>query len=75
MKNKPEKKRKMESQAMEAKVVLLGSQGVGKTSLVLRFVQQTYKHETRPTIGASFLTKRVLAFLHNFLYNFVYNFH
>ena len=47
--------------ALEAKIVVLGSQGVGKTSLVSRFVSPTKAPVSHPsTIGASFVTKRVL---------------
>jgi small GTP-binding protein len=47
--------------SLEAKIVVLGSQGVGKTSLVHRYVHSTPpSHSTPSTIGASFLTKRVL---------------
>jgi len=48
------------SQECDAKIVVLGSAGVGKTSLALRFVQGTYRSEQTSTIGASFLTKRML---------------
>jgi small GTP-binding protein len=48
--------------SLEAKIVVLGSQGVGKTSLVHRYVHSTFRPHGDPpsTIGASFLTKRVL---------------
>lgn len=46
--------------SMEAKIVVLGSQGVGKTSLVHRYVKNAFAPpSTQSTIGASFLTKRV----------------
>jgi len=47
--------------SLEAKVVLLGSQNVGKTSLVNRFVNSSFlPSEMVPsTVGASFLTTRV----------------
>lgn len=46
--------------SIEAKVVVLGSQAVGKTSLVHRFVHQTFLPPSTPsTVGASFLTTRV----------------
>lgn len=49
------------SNSLEAKICVLGAQGVGKTSLVHRFVKGTFSPATTTsTIGASFLTKRVL---------------
>jgi len=42
---------------MEAKIVLLGETGVGKTSIVSRYVLQKFVPSQNPTIGASFLTK------------------
>ena len=48
------------STSLEAKLVVLGSQNVGKTSLVHRFVHSTFVPPTTPsTVGASFLTTRV----------------
>lgn len=41
----------------EVKVVLLGDTGVGKSSLVLRFVTNNYKPYSESTIGASFMSK------------------
>jgi small GTP-binding protein len=46
--------------SLEAKIVVLGSQGVGKTSLVNRFVKNAFHPSIHSTIGASFLTKRVV---------------
>ncbi|XP_039610701.1 ras-related protein Rab-31 [Polypterus senegalus] len=43
----------------ELKVCLLGDTGVGKSSVVCRFVQDHFDHNISPTIGASFLTKTV----------------
>ncbi|KAK9378759.1 P-loop containing nucleoside triphosphate hydrolase protein [Kockiozyma suomiensis] len=44
----------------DAKVVLLGAQGAGKTSLVVRYVHNTF-HDSQPTtIGASFLAKKIV---------------
>ncbi|KAF2196086.1 ras-domain-containing protein [Delitschia confertaspora ATCC 74209] len=49
------------SNDLEAKIVVLGSQGVGKTSLVHRYVKNAFAPPTTTsTIGASFLTKRVV---------------
>jgi len=44
----------------DAKLVLLGDTGVGKTSLAVRYVQESFTTRLQPTIGASFLTKRVV---------------
>jgi len=41
------------------KVVLLGEGSVGKTSLVTRYVQNTFNEKRVPTIQASFLTKKL----------------
>ncbi|KAF2828358.1 ras-domain-containing protein [Ophiobolus disseminans] len=49
------------SNSLEAKIVVLGSQGVGKTSLVHRYVKNAFTPpDTQSTIGASFVTKRVV---------------
>jgi len=46
--------------SIEAKIVVLGAQGVGKTCLTHRFVHGAYLPPSTPsTIGASFLTKRL----------------
>ncbi len=44
---------------LDAKIVLLGDSAVGKTSIALRYVQDIFSSSSNPTIGASFLTKRV----------------
>lgn len=38
------------------KVVVLGHQGVGKTSTIMRYVENTYSPNIVPTIGASFFS-------------------
>lgn len=40
-------------------VVMLGDTHSGKTSLVLRFVEGSYKKDRTPTVGAFFITKRL----------------
>ena len=47
------------SRTLESKVVLLGSQGVGKTSLVVRYVQGTFTGNVSSTIGASFFPHKM----------------
>ncbi|RXK34721.1 hypothetical protein M231_08019 [Tremella mesenterica] len=44
---------------LEAKVVLLGSQGVGKTSLILRYTTRKFT-PTVSTIGSSFHTRKLM---------------
>ncbi|GAB1318858.1 hypothetical protein MFIFM68171_09068 [Madurella fahalii] len=49
------------SSSLEAKIVVLGSQGVGKTSLVMRYCKGAFNpSQVTSTVGASFLTKRVV---------------
>jgi len=43
----------------DSKIVLLGDSGVGKTSIAVRYVQESFSSKLPPTIGASFLTKRI----------------
>ena len=47
-------------QSRDVKVVLLGDQGVGKSSLVLRFVTNNFKFDSETTIGASFMSKMIM---------------
>lgn len=43
----------------EVKLCLLGDSGVGKSSIALRFVHDSFKPAMESTIGASFLTKTI----------------
>eukprot|EP00742_Colponemidia_sp_Colp-10_P001543 GILJ01001655.1.p1 GENE.GILJ01001655.1~~GILJ01001655.1.p1 ORF type:complete len:214 (+),score=14.92 GILJ01001655.1:184-825(+) len=43
----------------EFKVIVLGASGVGKTSLVIRYVNGKFPHSAPATVGASFLPKKV----------------
>ncbi|KAI8389039.1 GTP-binding protein YPT7 [Nakaseomyces glabratus] len=42
------------------KVIILGDSGVGKTSLMHRYVNDKYSQQYKATIGADFLTKEVV---------------
>lgn len=46
--------------AIEFKVVVLGDKGVGKTCLVLRFIEGYFAPKQQSTIGAFFLTKKMV---------------
>ncbi|CAE1304720.1 RAB21 [Acanthosepion pharaonis] len=47
------------NRTIEAKIVLLGSQAVGKTSVVIRYVGGMFSKHVSPTIGASFFTYKL----------------
>jgi len=47
-------------QSFDSKIVLLGDSGVGKTSIALRFVKEMFPENPNSTVGATFLTKRIL---------------
>lgn len=44
---------------IEGKVVILGAQGVGKTTVIYRYITQMFSRHISPTIGASFFTCKV----------------
>ena len=46
----------MSRKTIEAKVVVLGNQGVGKTSLILRRVGNSFTQDISPTVGAGFFS-------------------
>ncbi|NVM53673.1 MAG: GTP-binding protein [Candidatus Helarchaeota archaeon] len=39
------------------KIVLVGDEAVGKTSLILRYINNTFKDNYIPTLGVNFMTK------------------
>eukprot|EP00005_Dracoamoeba_jomungandri_P006412 CAMPEP_0174260838 /NCGR_PEP_ID=MMETSP0439-20130205/10698_1 /TAXON_ID=0 /ORGANISM="Stereomyxa ramosa, Strain Chinc5" /LENGTH=202 /DNA_ID=CAMNT_0015345181 /DNA_START=1 /DNA_END=609 /DNA_ORIENTATION=+ len=41
------------------KIIVLGESGVGKTSLLIRYVENRFTLNTKSTIGANFLTKHM----------------
>eukprot|EP01016_Furgasonia_blochmanni_P050790 TRINITY_DN7905_c0_g3_i1.p1 TRINITY_DN7905_c0_g3~~TRINITY_DN7905_c0_g3_i1.p1 ORF type:complete len:214 (+),score=55.71 TRINITY_DN7905_c0_g3_i1:66-707(+) len=47
------------SRSNDIKVVLLGDAGVGKSSILLRFVTSEFKVASEPTLGAAFMAKRI----------------
>mmetsp|Transcript_2063 Transcript_2063/g.5397 ORF Transcript_2063/g.5397 Transcript_2063/m.5397 type:complete len:134 (-) Transcript_2063:289-690(-) len=49
----------MASRQNSFKIVLLGEGRVGKTSLVLRYVNNVFSEKQQSTVQASFLTKRL----------------
>jgi len=42
------------------KIALLGAPGVGKTSLLTRYIEKKYEEDYKPTLGASIVAKDVL---------------
>ncbi|KAI9307815.1 ras family-domain-containing protein [Cunninghamella echinulata] len=48
----------LNGKATNVKLVLLGESAVGKSSLVLRFVNREFSENREPTIGAAFLTQK-----------------
>jgi GTPase SAR1 family protein len=44
---------------MQKKVVILGDSGVGKTSILLRYVQNKFDDSNLPTLGASFKSQTI----------------
>jgi small GTP-binding protein len=49
----------MPSAKDQVKLVLLGDTGVGKTSIVERFVTDSHNSDTEATVGATFLSKTI----------------
>ena len=47
----------MQNNSPQVKVVLLGESGVGKSSLMLRFVANNFKVDSTSTVGASYMFK------------------
>lgn len=48
----------VDGKPVQVKLVLLGEAAVGKSSVVLRFVQNDFQENKEPTIGAAFLTQK-----------------
>ena len=47
----------MQETILQIKVVILGESGVGKSSVMLRFVTNNFKSDSAPTVGASYMGK------------------
>jgi GTPase SAR1 family protein len=47
----------LDSNAISCKVVLLGQAGVGKTSIISRYIKNSFSSNEGPTTGASFGSK------------------
>ncbi|XP_063904840.1 uncharacterized protein LOC135123912 [Zophobas morio] len=47
-------------QTIRHKVIVLGNQGVGKTSIITRYVQKSYLNNTTPTVGGSLFVHRLV---------------
>lgn len=50
---------KMENNTMSFKVVLLGSSGVGKTSILTQFNDHVFRRIIAPTVGSGMITKDI----------------
>jgi small GTP-binding protein len=49
-----------EEGAATCKVVLIGESGVGKTSIISRYTNNTFKSQLMSTPGANFVTKNII---------------
>ena len=49
-----------EEGALTCKVVLIGESGVGKTSIISRYITNTFKSQLMSTPGANFVTKNII---------------
>ena len=49
-----------EEGALTCKVVLIGESGVGKTSIISRYINNSFKSQLMSTPGANFVTKNVM---------------
>ncbi|OHT16293.1 Ras-related protein Rab-22A [Tritrichomonas foetus] len=49
----------LQSESYLLKIVFIGESGSGKTSIVSRFINDTFSEDLSPTIGASFINKTI----------------
>lgn len=52
------------------KLVFLGNQGVGKTSIIGRYVFDTFDHASNPTIGVDFVVKSIYSGENTYKFHF-----
>ena len=51
-----------EDKAIELKIILVGEVGVGKTSIIHRFILNDFKHDLQSTVSASSYTSKTIKF-------------
>ena len=49
----------MNDEPDSCKIVLIGESGVGKTSIINQYVEETFKEDQLTSAGASFSTKKI----------------
>ena len=42
------------------KIIILGNQAVGKTSILEQYINKSFNNKYKATLGANFLTKKVV---------------
>lgn len=50
----------------ELKIVFIGDSAVGKTTLIQRYIKQTFEDQTQPTVGSMFFSKELKKGKRNF---------
>eukprot|EP00826_Nyctotherus_ovalis_P043177 TRINITY_DN4519_c0_g1_i4.p1 TRINITY_DN4519_c0_g1~~TRINITY_DN4519_c0_g1_i4.p1 ORF type:complete len:214 (-),score=51.24 TRINITY_DN4519_c0_g1_i4:127-768(-) len=68
---RPQQLKQITSGMTQIKVVIVGDSGVGKTSLLQRFVFNNFREDIQPTVSSMLLTKAIRVFNKNCEVNFV----
>ena len=55
-----EEEEKEKEEVIKCKVILIGSSGVGKTSIILKFIKNIFKSDMVSSAGASFYSKTLI---------------